>query len=145
MICHPLVSPVTTSDWTGAPPLWLASGSGERFQDCQKLVATTAAQSGVIVRWDCFELMPHNFCTVFKNWPQTKCCLKKMAQACDDFVSGLAGSTKGTLIKWDGLNEESQDVFTLATLSRDEAESIMRTRQAGMITYTGEPVVKAKI
>ncbi|KAI9873767.1 MAG: hypothetical protein M1830_010622, partial [Pleopsidium flavum] len=70
MLCHPLVSPTTARSWTSAPPMWIAMGE-ERLSDGAKVIAQTAANQGVVLQWEEYKSMPHNWPMLFPSWWQS--------------------------------------------------------------------------
>jgi acetyl esterase/lipase len=95
---HELVSPAAVRDWTGAPPMWFACGSEERGVDGNRVVASQAARSGVVVSWNEYEGMLHDFPLVLGKLPQAKHAFELWARACKDFASRKPGDS--TAVKW---------------------------------------------
>ena len=60
MLCHPLVSPVTATDWKGACPIWMGVGE-EMLVDESKVLAARIAKQGAPVQFDMWEAMPNCF------------------------------------------------------------------------------------
>lgn len=69
---HELVSPAAVRDWTGAPPMFFVCGSEERGIDGNRVVASQAAKSGMLVIWNEYEGMPHDFNLMMAKLPQAK-------------------------------------------------------------------------
>lgn len=59
-LLHPLVSPVTVQDWTGAPPIWICVGE-ECLADPAKFMAQQMTKDKVTVVMEQYSAMPHNF------------------------------------------------------------------------------------
>lgn len=103
MLCHPLVSPLAAKSWIGAPAMYIAMGSTERNADSTKVVAQAAAKQGVIVIWDEYEFLPHNWPMVLKTYPHARRCYESWAEACSRFVSGEVINTIGWFTQWESL------------------------------------------
>jgi acetyl esterase/lipase len=134
-LCHPLVSPLGASDWTGAPPVWFGVGE-ELLADEGAGMACAMARQGVRVVWEQYEAMPHCFALVFDA--------DKVAELCYDgwagFITQVVGGgkdvrTKGTYVsakKWertdvdvtrllDGVGVKLEDVPEMMRKSKDKA------------------------
>ena len=138
MLCHPLVSPVAAKDWDGAPPLYIAVGSTERVSDCAKVTAQRAAKQGVVVLWDEYELMPHNWPMVLPDFPQAEMCYVAWAEACARFAGGEVTSNAGAFIEFDGLKKRVVDVEWLTALKDVEVERLMKVAWSKVKPWTGD-------
>ncbi|MCJ1475798.1 hypothetical protein MMC13_004462 [Lambiella insularis] len=142
MICHPLVSPATALDWRGAPPMWFGMGE-ERLSDAAKVVAQAAVRQGVIVQWEEYKRMPHNWPMLFPRWWQAARCLEHWAAACNLF-SGASGllQNRGESIDWDGRTKEV-DVRNLTELTTATVIQCMKAKQETMKPWTGKGATKS--
>lgn len=68
MLCHPLVSPLSTQSWAGAPPIFVISGE-EMLADEGKAFVQKAAAQGVTVVWEQYEAIPHCFALLLEGNP----------------------------------------------------------------------------
>lgn len=138
MLDHPFVSPVVMSCWKGCPPLWIASGGGERLLDGAKMVAQRAANDGVVVRWKEYECMPHIWPFVFPAWPQSRHCWGAWAGACKLLGSGKLVTSGSGIIKVGSLEEQEIDGRTLTSLTMAEVKACMEDHQKKAQPYTGK-------
>jgi acetyl esterase/lipase len=67
LLCHPLVSPIISKDWSGCPPMYMMTGELELLVDENTLVAVKAAEHGVTMVWEQYEAMPHAFPVAFPD------------------------------------------------------------------------------
>jgi hypothetical protein len=84
---HEFVSPAAVRDWTGAPPTFFLYGGEERGIDGNRVVASQAAKSGVIVTWNEYEDMPRDFSLIRAKPPQAKHVMALWARAGFDFIA----------------------------------------------------------
>lgn len=144
-VCHPLMSPTAATDWRSAPPMYFASGLAERLLDSAKVIARNAAQQGVVVRWDGFEMMPHTWPMLFKSWPQTEICCQRVARACIDFSAGDPGFSRSITIHIDGSETQNGTPDQLTDLDMAYVHKAMKAKQAEMKVFTGAESAKAKL
>ena len=78
---HPLVSPVTAGDWTGAPPLFLACGE-ERNSDCALWIASLAYEQCVAVQLEVYESMTHLWHVAVPGLAQAGRVVRRLAEFC---------------------------------------------------------------
>lgn len=131
MLGHPLVSPIATKSWKGAPPMYIAIGSAERNLDAARVVAQTAAKEGVVVLWDEYELMPHNWPMLCKSYPQASKCYETWAGMCSKLGQGIVMKSTGTLTSWGDLKITTVDVSQLTPLTREEVERLVESKLDG--------------
>ena len=105
LLDHQLVSPAAVSDWTGAPPMWFACGGEDRGLDGNKVVASQAAKSGVVVAWNEYVGMPHEFALLLGRLPQAKHCYAAWAVACQSFVERAVVRSHGLFMKMPSCEE----------------------------------------
>ena len=142
MLCHPLVSPLAAKSWRGAPPMYIAIGSKERNSDSTKVPAQLAAQQGVPVIWDEYELMPHNWPMILPKYPHSIKTYHSWSAACLRFLAGDKIQTTGTFTDFESLSTSEVNVYNLSPLNLDEVESLMRTMQRSVRPFTGEMIIK---
>lgn len=143
---HELVSPAAVSNWTGAPPMWFASGSEERGLDSIEVVASQAAKCGVPVLWNEYAGMPHEFVVLMGKSPQANHCMDAWADACNKLVSGQAFMSRGVVLKMPACEEfETGPVAELAPLPFDEVRRRMKTRNRERPMYTGACCAKTHL
>ena len=142
LLGHPLVSPLVAKSWKGTPPMYIAIGSAECNLDATRVVAQTAARQGVIVIWDEYELMPHNWPMVLKMYPQTSRCYQSWAEACTKFVRAEVIVITGTFISWGSLAITEIDVENLMSLTMEEVDRLVRSKQKLIELWTGKLFIK---
>lgn len=129
MLCHPLVSPLSTStaDWTGSPPIFVCQGE-ELLADEGRCVVRRAAQAGVPVIWEGFEAMPHCFAMLLEGNETSRRCFRGWADAIKDFVSGAEIKPRGTWVKALGSGEDEVDITApdFVAVTDEESWSIMK-------------------
>lgn len=143
MLCHPLVSPTIASNWSGVAPMWIAMGE-ERLSDGAKIIAQTAATQGVVVHWEEYKGMPHNWPMIFPSWWQSRRCMEHWAQACLSFAHGRDASSSAETISVDGQVTKG-DVTNLTGLGLQEASKRMRAKQASFKPWTGDKATRGKL
>ena len=138
---HPLLSPATADEWTGPPPMWLASGQ-ERLTDPVKVIAKTAFQQKVCVIWEQYEGMPHTWPMILQRLPQTALCLQHWAAACNDLVARRDRNmtSRGIFIAVEDLQSTDVSVEALAHLTAEKVRSLIREKAEGMSICTGNGV-----
>ena len=122
-MAHPLVSPITASGWTGAPPIYIAVGGGERCLDGAKVVGQRAGRQGVPVIWEEYEMMPHNWPMILKGWPQSERCMDSWAAACLEFWhrSGKI-ATRGRFFPFEADGDGKRELRGVDVLSLTELD-----------------------
>ena len=131
-LCHPLVSPVISKSWTGAPPLQLSYGE-EMLVDEGKVIACHAARDGVTVVFEEYEAMPHNFPVLpvlNRSW-QSQRCYSRWAEFCKACVNDPQSlHTSGSFVETDREKpEQKREVSELIDLSSDEVKERMKKRE----------------
>jgi len=135
LLAHPLVSPSTAKDWTGAPPIWMAVGE-ERLADSAKVVAQTAKSQGVVVHYENYKSMPHFWIAIFKKWWQSERCMNSWGEACKAFGESNAGESEVIVVNVNGdIGRGSLDKLTM--LDPSEAEKFIREKMKEMVPWVG--------
>jgi acetyl esterase/lipase len=120
MLCHPLVSPLTAKDWTGAPPMWIETGE-ELLSDEDRHVAMSAAKQGVTVVYEEYKAMPHCFAMVLQGTEGARKCFSNWAQFIKAAVEQPDSlKTQGTRFEAKTLKETTLDVLELSPYGEDE-------------------------
>ena len=134
-ICHPLVSPTSASDWTGAPPVFICCGE-ERAADCNMVLAIRAKSQGVTVIYKQFEAMPHLFIQLFLNSPLVNKCYDEWAEFCKSCIDSREGQISGeAAVEVETLRERRIDLNSLS-VSYDTAFALMKAaKEAGQVWY----------
>ncbi|MCJ1391462.1 hypothetical protein MMC18_004326 [Xylographa bjoerkii] len=131
-LCHPLISPVISPSWVGAPPMWLSYGE-EMLVDEGKFIAQRAADQGVTVLFEEYEAMPHNFpvLPVLNKLWQSERCYKAWASFCTACMKDKGSlSTRAVFLEASSGKEERElRVESLVTLSYDEVKKRMKERE----------------
>ena len=81
----------------------MAIGSKERIVDAAKFVAQFVAKQGMIVLWDEYELMPHNWPMGFPIHPHSEKCYHSWAKASLCFVNRWETQTNGIITSLEDL------------------------------------------
>ena len=130
-LCHPLISPMNTKDWSGAPPMWLACGE-ESVLDSNKIIARRAAGQGVIIQWEEYTGMPHIFPLLpgLQGTPQFETCLRSWASFLTRYIKSprRSGNLEGTIIGVDGMVQRRvalQDL--LPEIPDEQVEGLMHS------------------
>ena len=142
MLLHPLVSPITATDWSGAPPAWFAMGE-ERQSDSAKILAKYMAGQGVSVQWEDYRFMPHNWPMLLSGFWQASRCLEQWTGACKAFASGQRPTSKVQIVEVDG-NVREMHIESLTDLTREDGMQSMLAKQATMKPWTGPRSTIAK-
>lgn len=80
LLTHPLVSPVTTLDWSNCPTkIWLSVGQ-ECLEDGSIVIAKRMAEQGVQVTLEVYEGMPHDFLVMLISGNSGQQCLESWAE-----------------------------------------------------------------
>ena len=125
MLCHPLVSPLVTKDWTGTCPIRLIYGT-EMLLDEGKILAQRLAQHGGDVVWEEYEAMPHCFAMLLEHLEGSRICFEGWAAWMKDVVEGKKVETKGTFIEAKTYKRVEVDVQGLGLFDAEEVEEKMR-------------------
>jgi hypothetical protein len=144
MIYHPLVSVTVTRDWTGAPPLYLASGQ-EQLRDTVQIVAQKAVSQGVKVVWESYEGMVHTWFALFPKLPHSEKLFKTWANFCRRAVAGESFETIATELNVRTLKPTSIDISTMSDVSLDNALGRMIAKSKTMEDYTGKGATKSNL
>ncbi|KAF7886525.1 uncharacterized protein EAF01_011203 [Botrytis porri] len=85
MLIHPLVSPLAaqSSAWEGSPPILFMVGT-ELLSDENKILARRLVRSGVSVRWEQYEWMPHCFALALPHLKGARRCFEGWAGFCKE-------------------------------------------------------------
>lgn len=142
MLYHPLASPAASRDWTGAPPLWFASGQ-EQIVDGAKLIAKCAFNQGVEVAFQEYEGMPHTFMWRFHQSPQAQKCWHDWAAICKSLVKDHTIPSRAIFVQVEGLKEVDLDLPSLTQLTVDEARQMMRDASTRFEPFTGQKLAGA--
>jgi len=138
MLCHPLVSPLASKDWTGCCPLWISCGE-EMLADEIRVVAAKAAKQGVKVVFEQWEAMPHCFGLLLVGSPMSKKCFKDWTEFYTLVVNGGSVIPRGSWFRARAEKEEMIDVEGLAVFGDVEVKERMDTaREARHLGEEGE-------
>ena len=135
---HELVTPAAVRDWTGSPPMWFACGCEERGVDGNRVVASQAAKSGVVVNWNEYEGMPHEFPLIMGRLPQASHAFNLWMNACKDLAAGNFGTS--VAVRWmmpDCNRMELGSPKDLSPLPFKEIRRKMREYNATRPVWTG--------
>lgn len=142
---HELVSPAAVRDWTGAPPMFFLCGTEERGVDGNRVVASQAAKSGVIVTWHEYEGMPHDFILIMAKLPQAKHAMALWVRACIDILESKKerqGLAKSSAVQWLMPDCKKKidlgDPQNISPLSFEEVRRKMREYNATRPVWTGK-------
>ena len=130
MTCHPLVSPLAAPDWAGAPPMGFALGE-ERMLDSSAFICHTATRQGVIINWESYEAMPHNWPMVFPDWWQSKKRMERWGEICRNLALGKVTASQATRFCVNS-KMEVMDVRNISQLTQGEVEARMKAKQASL-------------
>lgn len=145
LLDHPLVSVMGADSWAGSPPLWMNTG-GEMLTDEDKIVASRAAQQGVTVQYEEYEVMPHCFPMLISHLKQSSMCLKSWGSFCRRVVNEPESiKTSGTFIHAPTCKEEAVDVTKRARYTIEEARKYMAdAKELRLKGYTHEGIMMPK-
>lgn len=138
MLCHPLVSPLAASDWTGACPVWLGVGE-EMLADESKITASRMVNQGVTVQFDMWEAMPHCFGLLLERLgvPASDKCFERWSEFCRAVVGDQQEvETRGRWYVAKSNREVEVKVEDLAPVHDEEVER--RMREAREARWKGE-------
>lgn len=79
LLTHPLVSPVTASDWENQSTAVLLSVGQECLADGSIVLAKRMAEQGVMVKLECYDGMPHDFVVAMTSSRYGQECLNSWA------------------------------------------------------------------
>ena len=123
--------------------MYIAVGGAERLLDSARFIAQIAARQEVSVVWEEYEMMPHIFPLLFKQFPQSRACMRRWAKACLNLVEDAKQmKTQGTIVGLGGQAVENLDVKELTTMNLDEAVRAMRAK---VIPFIGRRGLKTKL
>ncbi|KAL9636603.1 MAG: hypothetical protein Q9204_002199 [Flavoplaca sp. TL-2023a] len=145
MLYHPLVCAMGARNWVGCPPIYMAIGSKERIVDAAKFVAQNVAKQGIVVLWDEYELMPHNWPMGFPSHPNSEKCYHSWAKACLLFVNSSETHTSGTITSLENSQARQVEVTKLTNLTTDEVARLMKSKQNSIQPFTGNTVPKSQL
>ncbi|GAB7351409.1 hypothetical protein MBLNU459_g2082t1 [Dothideomycetes sp. NU459] len=131
MLRHPLVSPITAKDWSGAPPLWIETGE-ELLTDEDAVLAVQAVSQGVTVQWEQYEAMPHCFAMLLPALPTSDRCMKSWGDFCQTCVEGEV-KTNGTWIAAKTGEEAQVDVSQVSSITFTAAVERMKQAQSSRL------------
>ncbi len=117
-LAHPLVSPMASASWAGAPPVFFVCGE-ELLTDEAKTVARKMARQGVPVVWEQWEAMPHCFSMVLTWTEASRVSYQRWADFVRDAVRGKV-EPKGSYVSVKTLKRKEVDVETLTTISDED-------------------------
>ena len=138
MLTHPLVSPVLAMYWAEFPPIWIASGSGERLSDATRLLVQNMTGQRASVVWEEYEDMCHIWPIYFPRWKQSHLFWRNCAQACIDMSDQSPNMISGaSRIRLESLRKEDLDIKIISRLTNEEALKYMREYQRSAKTFTG--------
>jgi len=119
-LCHPLVSPLSATDWSGSPPIYIGCGE-EMLADENKVIASRAAKQGVPVVWEQYEAMPHCFAMMLEGLEGGKMFFASWSKFCREVVSDPGQiKTNGTFVTAKKLDRRRVNVEKLADFLPDE-------------------------
>lgn len=127
-LLHPLVSPVTARDWTGAPPTWICVGE-ECLADQGMFVAQRMASQDVPVVLEQYSAMPHNFSLLIPELEASKCSKKRWASFIRSSTNNPESITTEAM-RWSGntLFRTSLNISKLVPLSIESLKEEMETQ-----------------
>jgi acetyl esterase/lipase len=144
MLCHPICSPIMAEDWTGAPPLWFASGQ-EQVIDGIKIVAKTASSQGVEVIFYEYESMPHTFMWVLSESPQHQKFWDDWTEACKMLVKGASPPSRGGFVEVLGLTTKHVKIEELTQITAKEARNLVNEASRTFPVFVGRPNAAPKL
>lgn len=125
-LAHPLVSPMASASWEGAPPTFFSVGE-ELLTDEGRTVAAKMARQGVPVVWEQWEAMPHCFSMILTWTEAADVSYQGWANFVADAVRGKV-EAKGHYVAAKTLERKEVDVKALTNIS-DEA--VLEGMEAG--------------
>ncbi|KAI9805595.1 MAG: hypothetical protein M1825_000846 [Sarcosagium campestre] len=130
-LLHPLVSPVLTDSWAGAPPLMFITGE-EQLTDESSFVAARAASQGVAVVYQQYRAMPHCFAMLLPWLPTARRCMRAWA----DFAVMCAErpeqvKTAGIVVPSKRGADETIDIRALSDFTLDGVRARMKSKLNG--------------
>ena len=108
LLCHPLVSPMISKDWSGCPPMYLMTGELELLVDENMLVAVKAAEHGVTIVWEQYEAMPHAFPMAFPDRETSARCINAVGYFARECVESDVKSRATWIAKASGIESPMQ-------------------------------------
>lgn len=116
----------------------------ERLADAGKVVAQTAARQGVVVLWDVYERMPHNWIMMFPKLWQAEDCVKRCGEVIKMLTDGRVVETRGEMVTITGERKEV-DVRQLTDLTADQVEGLMRAKTRHLKPWDGGSRAKSNL
>lgn len=137
MLAHPIVSPAASSEWSGSPPLWFASGQ-EQILDSVRVVTQVAAEQGVPVVLKEYEALLHCFPIVFRDSAQAAKVWEEWADVCKALVSGEQLQSRAARVRVRGLKEQEVPFDQLTSLTLEDVRILMRQATRRLPIYRGK-------
>jgi acetyl esterase/lipase len=127
-LLHPLVSPVTATDWTGAPPVWICVGE-ECLADQGMLVAHRMARAGARVVVEQYPAMPHNFSLVVPDEKASQDSVAHWASFIQAVICAPLSITT-EVVRWAGrpFTKESLEVGKFVPVTAEELKKKMKAQ-----------------
>jgi acetyl esterase/lipase len=126
-LLHPMVSPVTAQDWSGAPPVWICEGE-ECLSDAGMFLSQQLASQGVSVIFEQYAAMPHVFPIVFPDLLSSRKCLNQWGRFIRTLVDDPT-AIQTEAVRWSGtsLTRVSFDIKELVSVTLKELKVLMRS------------------
>ena len=134
-LCHPLVNPINTPNWIGAPPMWLASGGQERMADGVMAIAQQAAADGVAVEFEEYRGMPHIWHVTMPRLPQARMVMERWADACLRLRGCEIDGSSTKAVTFERMEVVDLDIRNLLPLSQDQIRRIVRDHRDNRQAY----------
>lgn len=142
-LLHPLVSPVTATNWKGSPRTWFGNGEECLVEACmfvaQRMVQQQCRQEGeeddqkgtAAVVFEEFAGMPHNFPLLLERLEASRTCMKHWAEFIRlSVLSPQSNALKTKAVKWSGrdapLRADSLSIRALTRVNLEEVKERMR-------------------
>ncbi|KAF1986940.1 hypothetical protein K402DRAFT_331297 [Aulographum hederae CBS 113979] len=126
MLCHPLASPLSATDWSGSPPLFFGLGE-EMLADEDKVVASRAVKQGVKVHWEQYEAMCHCFAMMLEGLDSGKMFFTSWGKWCREAVDRPTEmKTEGWFVTAKKLDRKPVDMEALSTWTDEEVSEKMK-------------------
>ena len=116
----------------------------ERLADSGKVIAQTAARQGVVVLWEMYERMPHNWIMMLPKLWQAENCVKRCAEFIRMLAENRAAESGGEIVTIIG-ERKKVDVRQLTDLTADEVEGLMRTNTMHLKPWVGWSRAKSNL
>lgn len=105
--------------------MYMGIGGGELQIDAAKYVAQECVKQGVMVIWDEYELMPHNWPMFLPRWPQARACMEAWAGACRKFARTGVVESSGRVVGFEDGVVRQVDVRNLTGLTEKDMRRAM--------------------